>query len=244
MLEARTLDVAAQHRPSVLIVDDQPVIRTVLTRTLGAHGGLAIAEAGDGLAALAWIERRHATQRPLDLLVLDIMMPNISGLEVIEALRWTYPTMPRIMVISALDEEEHVAEALRLGAVDYLPKPIDAGMFLHRVLTLCSPSSRDGDFRWAPLARLPEIRMGEALAHAKAISESGVIVEAGPGDWPSAGQVVPLASPVFAEYGIDRRVLGRVVRVTALRGRRTIELSFVGLRERDVRQIRRYSMRR
>ena len=243
MLEGPALDVAAEHRPSVLIVDDQPVIRAVLTRVLAAHGGLAIADADDGLAALAWIDRRHATRRRLDLLVLDIMMPKITGLEVIEALRWTYPIIPRIMVISALDEDEHVAEALRLGAVDYLPKPIDAGMFLHRVLTLCSPSFR-GEFHWAPLARLPSMRMGDALAQAKAISESGVIVETGPGDGPAVGDVVPLVSPLFDDYGIDRRVLGRVVRVTALRGRRTIELSFVGLRERDVRQIRRYSMRR
>jgi DNA-binding response OmpR family regulator len=238
------------HRPAVLIVDDQPTIRAVLNGALQAHGGFDVAEAPDGRCALAYIAARDGEARggrrrlpALDLLVLDIMMPALSGLDVLAALRWTYAAMPSTMVISALDEEEQVAEALRLGAVDYLPKPIDPGMFLHRVETLCrTPASTP--FHWAPLARLPAIRLGHYPAQAKAISESGIIVQAGPEDRPGIGDVVELTSSVFDDCAIQRRVLGRVVRVTPLRGRRTIELSFIGLRERDLCRIRRFSVRR
>jgi DNA-binding response OmpR family regulator len=237
------------HRPSVLIVDDQPTIRTVLTSVLSGHGGFDVADAEDGIAALARIDQcySHSAKTAhqaaaLDLLVLDILMPKLTGLDVIEAMRWSYDTPPRTMVISALDDEEHVAEALRLGAIDYLPKPIDAGMFLHRVQTLCSPSAPTC-FHWAPLAKLPTVRLGDYSAEAKAISESGIIVQAGPQERPAIGDVVELASPVFDECGIERQVRGRVVRVTTLRGRRTMELSFVGLHERDLCGIRRFSVR-
>lgn len=250
MLDLREVGADPERRPSVLVVDDQPTIRTVLTRVLSGHGGFDVAEADDGRAALEWIAQHQAACKApgvrvatLDLLVLDIMMPKLNGLDVIEALRWTYPTMPRTMVISALDDEEHVAEALRLGAIDYLPKPIDAGMFLHRVETLCSPSAPT-HFHWAPLAKLPAIQLGNYPAEVKAISESGIIIQAGPQERPAIGDVVELASAVFDECGIQRQVRGRVVRVTKLRGRRTIELSFVGMRERDLCGIRRFSVRR
>jgi len=234
----------------VLIVDDQPAIRAVLTSILARHGGFDVADAEDGMAALARINERYTRDADmvdhaaaLDLLVLDILMPKLSGLEVIEAIWWSYAAPPRTMVISALDDEQHVAEALRLGAVDYLPKPIDAGMFLHRVETLCSPTAPT-HFHWAPLAKLPAIQVDDYPAQAKAISESGIIVQTGPQERPAMGEVVELASPVFDECGIQRRMRGRVVRVTNLRGRRTMELSFVGLHERDLCGIRRFSVRR
>lgn len=246
-----TNDVGADaHHPSVLVVDDQPTIRMILTRLLTGQGRCTVTDVEDGFAALAHID--HSCVRDpadgarvptLDLLVLDIMMPKISGLDVLEALRWTYRTIPRTMVISALDDEEHVTEALRLGAVDYLPKPIDSGMFLHRVETLCSLSA-GSDFHWAPLARLPAVQLGSYPAQAKAISESGIIVHAGPEERPVMGELVELTSPVFEACEIERKVRARVVRITTLHGKRTMELSFVGLRESDVRGIRRYCVRR
>jgi DNA-binding response OmpR family regulator len=241
--------VASAHRPAVLIVDDQPAIRAVLTRILEGHGGFDVAAAEDGIAALTRIDeacarRESRPQRPaFDLLVLDILMPKLSGLDVIEAMRWSYPAPPRTMVISALDDEEHVAEALRLGAIDYLPKPIDAGMFLHRVETLCNPTAPT-HFHWASLPKLPAVQLGDYSAQARAISESGIIVQTGSQERPAIGEVVALASSVFDECGIERQVRGRIVRVTKLRERRTMEVSFIGLHERDVRGIRRFSVRR
>jgi DNA-binding response OmpR family regulator len=241
---------ATTHRPSVLIVDDQPAIRAVLTSILVGHGGFHVADAEDGIAALARMDDgytrgadavRHAAA--LDLVVLDILMPKLSGLDVLTAMRWSYAAPPRTMVISALGDEEHVAEALRLGAIDYLPKPIDAGMFLHRVETLCSTTAPT-PFHWAPLAKLPTIQLGDVSAQAKAISESGIIVQTTADERPAIDEVIELASPVFDECGITRRMRGRVVRVTKLRGRRTMELTFVGLHERDLCGIRRFSVRR
>ena len=241
---------ARAHRPSVLIVDDQPAIRAVLASILTAHGGFDVADAEDGVAALARIDAAYTRgadspdhEPALDLLVLDILMPKLNGLDVLTAMGWSYAAPPRTMVISALRDEEHVAEALLLGAIDYLPKPIDAGTFLHRVETLCSTTAPTA-FHWAPLAKLPTIQLGEFLAQAKAISESGIIVQTAAEERPALDEVIELASPVFEECGITRRMRGRVVRVTKLRGRRTMELSFVGLHERDLCGIRRFSVRR
>jgi DNA-binding response OmpR family regulator len=242
---------AAADRRAVLIVDDQPTVRTVLTHALSGSDALDVVTAENGIEALAHLHGYYVTDAPpsanpwrLDLLVLDIMMPRIAGLEVIEAMRWTYGSMPRTMVISALDDEVHVADALRLGAIDYLPKPIDTSMFLHRVETLCTMTTPPR-FRWVPLARFPTVRIGHCDAQAKAISEAGIIVQAGDDSSPSeVGEVVELASPVFDDCRIDRRVRGRVVRITTLGRRRTVELSFVGLHERDLCGIRRYCARR
>ena len=239
----------AEHRPAILIVDDQPTIRTVLARLLTGHGGFAVSEADNGFAALEHLSKRrpghkHGGAMPsVDLVVLDIMMPILNGLEVLEALRWMSPVLPKTMVVSALDDEANIIRALQLGAVDYFPKPIDPGMFLHRVETLCS-TRVPGGFHWAPLPRAPAIRLGGHAAEVKAISESGIIVQAGPEERPAIGDIVELASPVFTDCDIRRCVRGRVVRSTCLRGRRTIELSFVGLHERDVSAIRRFSVRR
>src|SRR5690349_12718589 len=123
----------------IFVVDDVAAIRDILTTVLTRRGGFTVASAEDGAAALERLRRdfehEDGGRRLLaaDLLVVDIMMPNMTGLELIEALRGAYSALPRIIVISALDDEVHVAEALHLGAIDYVPKPIDMTAFLHRV---------------------------------------------------------------------------------------------------------------
>ncbi len=105
--------------PLVLIVDDEPLTRNLL-RLMLERANLDILEAGDGLEALAVV----AEKRP-DLLILDVMMPNMDGITVCETLRAQPETavLP-IILLSARTSTEAVRKGLNAGANKYLTKPI------------------------------------------------------------------------------------------------------------------------
>ena len=115
----------------VLVVDDEPPIRRFLRTSLSAQG-YDIVEAEDGDAALKEIRRRAP-----DLLVLDLGLPGIDGLEVIRRLRGTDPAGPGanlpIIVLSSRVDEAGKVEALDLGADDYVTKPFGMDELLARI---------------------------------------------------------------------------------------------------------------
>lgn len=113
---------------TVLVVDDEPLNRDMLSRRL-QRSGIAVEEAEDGHQALEKI-RGNA----YDLVLLDTMMPGLSGIEVLKLLRGTYTQseLPVIMV-TALTEAARIVEALNLGANDYVTKPVDYPVALARI---------------------------------------------------------------------------------------------------------------
>lgn len=104
----------------ILVVDDNDDNRILLSRRFGKRGYL-IVEAEDGLAALELI-----AQQEFDLILLDIMMPGLDGLEVLKRIRSSHSpdALPVIMVTAKTDTQD-VVKALELGANDYLTKPVD-----------------------------------------------------------------------------------------------------------------------
>ena len=115
---------AMSHK--ILIVDDDAHIREVLSFALG-KAGMATAEAGDGEAALAAVDR----DRP-DLVVLDINMPRMDGLEVCRRLRAAGTYTP-ILVLTARSSEGDRVTGLETGADDYLTKPFSPRELVLRV---------------------------------------------------------------------------------------------------------------
>ena len=118
-------------RPEVLlIVDDNEANRDVLARRL-RHRGYVVETAADGHEALAWI----VTTR-FDLVLLDVEMPGISGLEVLTRIRIerSHTELPVIMV-TARSEGADIVEAFQLGANDYVTKPVDFPVALARIGT-------------------------------------------------------------------------------------------------------------
>jgi two-component system sensor histidine kinase/response regulator len=113
---------------SLLIVDDNELNRDLLVRRLGRQGYETVA-ASSGAEALRLIEERR-----FDLALFDVMMPEISGLEALAKVRETYSLadLPVIMV-TAKSQSDDIVEALRLGANDYVTKPIDFPVLLARV---------------------------------------------------------------------------------------------------------------
>ncbi|HTH97856.1 MAG TPA: diguanylate cyclase [Stellaceae bacterium] len=113
------------ERQTVLIVDDSPLIMAMLTATLGDD--CTILSARNGQEAIDLI-----AERVPDLILLDIVMPRVSGFEVCQRLKADPRTQSTpVIFITGLDAKEDEMRALELGAIDFIPKPVDV-----RVLTL------------------------------------------------------------------------------------------------------------
>ena len=111
---------------TILVVDDDPTVSDVVRRYL-ERAGYSVTLAGDGRDALAAYER----VRP-DLVVLDLMLPGIDGLEVCRRLRSTPAGVP-IVMLTALGEEADRVLGLQLGADDYVTKPFSPRELVLRV---------------------------------------------------------------------------------------------------------------
>jgi two-component system, OmpR family, response regulator len=110
----------------ILVIEDEPGIVDFLERGLDAHG-FDVISALDGEQG---IER--ALNEEVDLVVLDMMLPGQSGLEVLELLRARRPATP-VIVLTALGEIEHRVQGLDAGAADYLSKPFSLSELAARI---------------------------------------------------------------------------------------------------------------
>lgn len=110
---------------TILVVDDEPVIIESLTYSLRREG-YEVLIAQDGLEAIDLFEHKHP-----DLVVLDIMLPGMDGLEVCRRLR-AHSTVPIIMLTARTDELDRIL-GLEIGADDYLPKPFSFRELLARI---------------------------------------------------------------------------------------------------------------
>jgi two-component system, OmpR family, response regulator ResD len=114
-------------RGSVLVVDDEPTIAEVVSRYL-ARAGYDVRTAGDGKHAL----RMVSDSRP-DLVVLDLMLPGLNGLEVMRRVRELDRDRVAIILLTAKGEESDRVVGLRLGADDYIVKPFSPSELVARV---------------------------------------------------------------------------------------------------------------
>ena len=148
---------AMEHlRASVLVVDDEPTIGEVLARYL-ERAGYETRVALDGPTAL----EAAAHARP-DLVVLDVMLPGIDGLEVMRRLREQRRDRTAIILLTAKGEESDRITGLRLGADDYVVKPFSPAELVARVDAVLrrlepepdhQPPLRFGDLEIEPAAR-------------------------------------------------------------------------------------------
>ncbi len=140
-----TLDAASgQEAPArILMVDDDPGIRDVVSEFLGQHG-YQVETAGDGRAM-----EQALARGPVDLIVLDVMMPGEDGLSICRRLT-AQPGGPAIIMLSAMGEDTDRIVGLELGADDYLPKPCNPRELLARIRAVLrrraepQPSMEDG----------------------------------------------------------------------------------------------------
>jgi len=131
--DARTAAAGAEAaaRGVILVVDDDQGNRDLLGRRL-VREGFAVHTAADGQAALELLG--HQPSPPIELVLLDVMMPGLDGYEVLRRLKGDarLRELP-VLMISALDEVGSVVRCIELGAEDYLPKPFDPVLLRARI---------------------------------------------------------------------------------------------------------------
>jgi DNA-binding NarL/FixJ family response regulator len=146
----------------VLLVDDHPLVRAGIRRVLETHPGLTVVgEATDGADALRLIESLHP-----EIVVLDLAMPDVDGLEVLDRLRRRSKTL-RILVLTMHAQPEYVRRAIEAGADGYLLQESAVQELLIAIDTV-----REGRPYYSPgveaeLARATETASGESMAGAR-----------------------------------------------------------------------------
>ncbi len=161
----------SEQQAAILVVDDNEDNRYTLTRRLKREGYTDIGLAEDGRVALDLLD-----QRGFDLILLDIMMPEVSGYEVLERVKAEpkWRDIPVIM-ISAVDDMESVVRCIKLGAEDYLPKPFDATLLRARVTaSLEKKRLRDRETEYLAQLEAERARIDELL---HAILPAGAVKE-------------------------------------------------------------------
>lgn len=173
----------------VLIVDDEVISSSIVRAALEA-AGYFVSETHDPFQAL-----EQATQREVDAIVLDLVMPGKSGLEVLHDLRADPRTrnVP-VLMLSARSEAADRVQGLREGADDYLAKPFDPSELVLRLSRL---------IQWPPVShgltgRLENFSLGDLLHSLRQSDKSGCLVLAGP---PVGRVLLSEGTVVSASYG-------------------------------------------
>jgi len=147
-------------QPTLLVVDDDPGIRDLLSRYLGQQG-YTVATVGDGLEMDQWLQQNSA-----DLVILDLMLPGEDGLSLARRLR-ADGNLPVIIVSARGDEVDRIV-GLEVGADDYLAKPFNPRELLARIRAVLRRQS------------VGKAATTAAAAVAESTSQPGDIIEFGP----------------------------------------------------------------
>ena len=182
---------------TVLVVDDEKPLRDFVRRNLEVRN-FNVRVASNGLEALAIFNTQN-----VDLVILDVMMPRMDGLETIRRIRQS--SLVPIIVLSALGEESDKIHALNLGADDYLTKPFGVGELLARVQAVLRRA------HWAePPTRQGQLVRGEVVVDLERHEASvrGVPIELTPTEFNLLVYLMEHASKVLPHQTILQHVWG------------------------------------
>lgn len=188
------------HKTAVLVVDDEQALRNFVRRNLEIRG-YQVQTAANGLEALA-----HFHRVPVDLVVMDLMMPNMDGLETIRRIRQS--SLVPIVVLSALGEEDDKIQALNLGADDYLTKPFGAGELLARIQAVLRRTQWQPAAAQSTTARL--LTQGDLIIDLErhTVSRNGASLELTPTEFSLLVFLVENAGKVLPHRAILQQVWG------------------------------------
>jgi two-component system alkaline phosphatase synthesis response regulator PhoP len=120
----------------ILVIDDESVVRTTLARIL-QQAGFEVTTAENGEQGLAFLEGAS-----FDLVYMDLRMPGLNGLDVLNLIHTHYPTLP-VLLFTAQPDVSSAVEALRRGATDYLLKPLKPEVIIERTKIVLASQQRE-----------------------------------------------------------------------------------------------------
>lgn len=186
------------NKTAVLVVDDEKALRDFVRRNLEVRG-FQVFSASSGLEALALFQNNN-----VDLVVLDLMMPHMDGLETVRRIRQN--SLVPVIILSALGEEEDKIRALDMGADDYLTKPFGVGELLSRIQAVLRRS------RWVQRDTLENGRIvsGDLIIdrERREVTRGGVLVELTPTEFELLTYLVENAGKALPHKAILRHVWG------------------------------------
>jgi YesN/AraC family two-component response regulator len=225
----------------ILVVDDDPGLREALVAALAPP--YEVLTAGTGMDALVLIGRE-----PLDLIILDYVLPDLSGLTLLRIIKKVFPSV-LIVVITAFGSEEVCVESFRGGARDYLNKPIRLPELRARVNELLAaraacverrspvlPVSRPGHPNGRPISR--ETSLERALAYIDGhldapLTLDGVSREAGMSKFHFCRHFKSFTGLTFREY-LARRRIGRATDLLRRDPERSVTETYLDLGFKDL----------
>ncbi len=149
-----------KNKKHILVVEDEEHLAVGIKFNLEAEG-FRVTTVGNGLAALKTIEN---VDLPVDLIVLDLMLPGMSGYEVCEKVRQAGKRMP-ILMLSARTLSEDRTRGFEVGASQYLVKPFELEELLARIKNLLSQSTLVGESGKSPQKNVVEYEFGDAVVN-------------------------------------------------------------------------------
>lgn len=114
-------------KPKVMLVDDEPEFLEVMAKFM-RHRGVALETAANCSEALSWLARDH-----FDVVVMDVRMPGIGGLECMDEMKSVQPRL-EVIILTGHASLNYGISGMERGAFDYCLKPVDAGELLEKVL--------------------------------------------------------------------------------------------------------------
>jgi DNA-binding NarL/FixJ family response regulator len=161
------VDFLAGGRLKILVIDDHPLVRDAMAHLVTLlDGNVTVFEARDCAAGLE-VARTHGD---LDLVLLDLNRPGLRGIPALERFRQDYPAAP-VVIVSMFRDRETVNEAIRCGAMGFIPKSSSRDTIVNALRLVLS-----GSVYVPPEAAIGEDRTGSAspLAHARTTAELGL----------------------------------------------------------------------
>jgi len=193
---------------SVLVVDDEDSIRQALERFVSRLGYRAVM-ARDGITALERVAQNH-----FDLMLCDVRMPGVSGVELVPRVLERDPDVA-ILMLTAVDEPRTAVECLKLGAYDYLIKPVDLDELELAMRTALRRRQLEMERRelerW--LASEVQVRTKELEDRTAALEEVSFGALAAARDWPGAAAAI---RTLAKELGMTEDEVRKEIRVRGL----------------------------
>jgi len=180
-------------QPRVLIVDDEPSVRESLRLILKDRATITLADCGE--AALTNLE-----QHRFDVVLLDILMPGLDGLEVLERLR-ARSACPQVIMLTATKTVKTAVRAMRLGAFDYVTKPfekLDLTARIHRAMRISEIL-----FRYEPPQRSEGVQFKELVGVSPAFQNVTAMI--------SAAARVQSTTLIIGETGTGKELIARAI---------------------------------